>query len=414
MHKEEKKKSKKEYVEKLHTLAGQAEIEGKQYISSFIRELLQKPSVNVEIYDYIYKTTDDMTDALSDAYSMLLKNDATLEWYCFIGNISDEMKNPEQYFSIIIDGMKRGIEMDRIQEFLQESNTCDEFRDRINEFITNDSDKPFLNHLIQENDSKNRQIETLLEEMSAMRQEIKELREEAFSHRYNFMKSNQELAEVKRSSSKAILTEKLLTRKNDSLQAANMLLEQENEKLREERQALIDENEEIRSTRIVLEKQLEEKRLQVETLKQQLSIFEESIFSPEEIEMVDVDEVVAVNEIMQEELEEDDLEEYTIGTNIFENIVPIENQRDNVVKHTNLFATIMSKYYEKKFEKKTLSEQDNLIFIKMMEKNFTKEMVQIVKKAIATNATLSRTELYLFISSGVSKEALLEFCGIPA
>ena len=81
------------------------------------------------------------------------------------------------------------------------------------------------------------------------------------------------------------------------------------------------------------------------------------------------------------------------------------------MRHSNLFTKIFTKHQQKKFEKKTVSEQESLIFVKMMENNFSKDMVQTVKNAMKSNAYLSRFEIYDLISNKATEEEISSYCG---
>ena len=429
MSRRKKQKTIEEYIESINKLSEQAKIDEKRFVRDFLSELVKNSSADEELFDFIYKTADDLTDELAKMYSELLANEAPIEWYYCMGNINDERENPEGYFKIVYQCFAENIALDEVQDILNESNSFSEFNDKINSLQAAEIqrihdillEKQGLNesgaytmHLEKENAALSVRIDFLLNEVHEAREDAKSLREDVFSHRYDLLKCQEELEKERRSSSRAVLSEKLSTGKLTTIQAIIKLLESENEGLRIENENLNleledtkDEWRNMKNRCEELEKLLAEKQLQIEALKDSLdgyTVGKDNVYLQEEINSELVDTPIF------NEVEEDEFTDYSIGTDIFEDIVEIKDNRKQTIKHTNLFATILSKYYEKKFEKKTLAEQDNLIFIKMMEKRFTKEMVQLVKKAMAANSSLSRTKLYMIILRNATMDELVEFC----
>lgn len=46
------------------------------------------------------------------------------------------------------------------------------------------------------------------------------------------------------------------------------------------------------------------------------------------------------------------------------NLIDIKNNKKEIKKHSNIFVDIIARHFEKKFIKKSIAEQENLIFIK--------------------------------------------------
>ena len=55
-------------------------------------------------------------------------------------------------------------------------------------------------------------------------------------------------------------------------------------------------------------------------------------------------------------------------------------------------------------------EQENMIFIKMMELKFAQEKVLIIKRMLKNNNQFSRLDLYKLIAKNPSEEELEKFC----
>lgn len=419
----------KTYTTRLNKLTKQAESDKKYFISNFFQKMINTYSFNAEIYDYICKTADDLTEELVKAYEVLFEKKASLEWFQCMGEINDERSCPEQYFLIVQGCWDSEVSITQVQEALSISGSPQEFEALImrqeNEVDDERENAPqnYLEFLLKENEAKSARISFLLAENGAVRQELKNLQENSFRYRYEFQRGKQELEQIKKENTRAVLTEKMLVKKIDSLQVIKSELEnrvefylKENENLLQEKNSLYEELELVKSRLTEYEQVVKEKEAEIEKLSESLDsctfFNDESSFIEIEDEDLLHEQEYSISEF--EEPEEDDLEGYSVGNNIFENIINIEDKKESVVKHTNLFTTIISKYYEKRFEKKTVSEQENLIFIKMMEHNFSKEMVQIVRNAMRTNTSIARVDLYRLVSKKVTKEELLEFCGSVA
>lgn len=88
----------------------------------------------------------------------------------------------------------------------------------------------------------------------------------------------------------------------------------------------------------------------------------------------------------------------------------ISDGMENLMKKSCLFSKLFAKLYEKKFMKKPQTEQENIIFIKMMELKFAQEKVLIIKRMLKSNNQFSRLDLYKLIAKNPSEEELEEFC----
>jgi hypothetical protein len=93
-----------------------------------------------------------------------------------------------------------------------------------------------------------------------------------------------------------------------------------------------------------------------------------------------------------------------------DDLIPISDNRAEIVKHSNLLATLIGKHREKKFQKKTLAEQENLIFMEMLDHKLPKETVQMVRNAMKKNEKFSRLELYKLVAGGAKNAELSTFC----
>lgn len=93
-----------------------------------------------------------------------------------------------------------------------------------------------------------------------------------------------------------------------------------------------------------------------------------------------------------------------------DSMIPIVNGIACIKEKSSIFARLFSKYHEKKFMKKSLSEQEGSIFVKMMELKFDKDKVSLVKRMIHGDAKISAVELYKLVCKNPSVEELNLFC----
>lgn len=93
-----------------------------------------------------------------------------------------------------------------------------------------------------------------------------------------------------------------------------------------------------------------------------------------------------------------------------DNMIPIVNGIDGIREKSNMLARLFSRHHEKAFLKKSLSDQEGSIFVKMMELKFDKDKVSLVKRMIHGDAKISVVELYKLVSKNPSIEELNLFC----
>ena len=93
-----------------------------------------------------------------------------------------------------------------------------------------------------------------------------------------------------------------------------------------------------------------------------------------------------------------------------DDIIEMQDERDTIKKHSGIFASLVEKLFMKKFERKSVAEQDNLIFIKLMENEYAQDTVKSVKSAMKADQGVSRTTLYKMIYNHESDNDVVQFC----
>ena len=91
-------------------------------------------------------------------------------------------------------------------------------------------------------------------------------------------------------------------------------------------------------------------------------------------------------------------------------LIEIKNNKNEVKKYSNFFMNFIARHFEKRFANKSIAEQDNLIFIKLMENDYEQDTVRAVKSAMKNNQELSRVDLYRLVTGRKSDNEICSFC----
>ncbi|MBD5556860.1 MAG: hypothetical protein HDQ95_16345 [Roseburia sp.] len=406
-------KKTEEYIEKLRALAEQAEKDGSECKKRFLEQIMEKKPENLELFDFIYKTNDDLTEPLADFFSYLVSFGLPLEWYEIGSVVSDEKTHAEEYLQEIRCCIEKNIAAEEIRSALSDSSDISDFAIKVRHNDEKISNKPELEgeretvikHLIDENTQLNARLDSVMKELNTSRQEVKSLMEEVYAGRRSIQEYRTENEQLKKDTGRAVLAIRLEEGKTakyqamaEQLEAINVRIRLTNKEIEEElavvRQELLEREDTVKELE---EKLFEQKRIMEEIRNEAASEVEKVATSQE----IDTDSI--------EPFREEEDQDYPEG-----DVIVISDNRPEIQQHSNLFVSVLSKFYEIRFAKKTQADQDNLIFIKMMEKNFSMDMVQLIKKALKDNDDLSRLDLYRLISQNASDTELTRFCGIAA
>lgn len=427
-------------MSKLKELAEQANVDGYVEIGSFITKLISTENVEEKVYNLILGYFDNLQVDDMPMYTFLLENGADASWYEFVGFMCDQRGAIKDYFSILTDCFFAQISIEEMRDIEKNSKDVEEFRtlaeSKIAEKTLYGQSKRMIENLKAENAQLNAKLDKVMDEINQCKIERQNMFEESLSNKKAFMNYKLEAECLKKESIRNQSILEMFEKKSSKLQemirqlnAINGGLIEEKEKNRETIVTLESELDLAKEDSLSKEAEIEVLKRQIKLLEQQIAdirmsslktqnnIFEEkknsgailqedsSILMEESADMssiADDNERVVMTEV-KNETEELDYDP--------EDLIPIENKKKKVVKHSNFFSQLINRYFEKKFEKKSQAEQDNLIFIKLMENEFSKDMVQIVKKALKNNNSMSRLELYKLIISRVDDDDIFRFCG---
>ena len=436
-----------EYKEKFQIISSQAEKDGRDYVKNFLCALLEHRPIDLQLYDFAFLSVDDMTKDMVDIYVQFLKDNAELDWYRLISFINDEYDNPEDYYPVILKCKKENIGVQEIHDALSEASSPDEFLDKFESDLQEKEEKEsinmsdnssgidrFMDHLKEENHQLNTRLDSTLKELAAARQEVKATMEESFANRRAALEYKVELEHLRKNETASNLAIKLAEGKAQKTKAMLVQLENTVERLREEKRGIAEE-------RDLLKKEVQEKTIsinklqnevdgyvvsvkqlsaEIEALKQSKRVITEGMAdSNSDMEMNASLEEPSFDTFMEpeepewpEESEMDLLDSEEENDYSEDDLIAITDNREEIDKHTNLFAMLIGKYQEKKFKRKTVSEQESMIFAKMMEQKFSRTKLLTIKNVLKENTTLSRFELYRLISRNASDGELSRFCGV--
>jgi hypothetical protein len=432
----------KDYIGKLHKLSEQAHADGKEYVCGFIELLLHHRPLNIDLYEYIYTTADDLTEKVIKVYQELLQKNMSVEWYELVSFIADERSDADKYYPFILNCMEVGCQVDDLRNILSESRNLSEFEEAIERVTfpeTEAADNAFMEHLKNENATLNKRLDSVLEELNVSRQELKKMMEESFTSRQRTLKYKLEIDHLQEKSGTSELSVKLAESK--ILQYKAMLEQQNkiNEQLRvslkestaqlEKKSAEVAEQEEKYIKQIgELEGRLQEKEQDVlyyQSLAEKPEVPEHypERFQDNETETFYMDDSFDMSSLLENEGYDNsadtgflDDESIVKEENDYsdDDLISIQDNRKEIAKHSNLLATLIAKHQDRCFQKKTLAEQENLVFMKMLEKNMPKDMVQMIRNTMKNNGKFSRLELYKLVARGAGNEELSDFCKMAA
>lgn len=429
-------KSMNEYIERLTALSAQAQSDGRTHVSDIIKNIFCHVSQDMELMDFIYKSSDEFTEAMTDVYVFLLKNRFSTDWYKLVSFINEEKQSDTDAYYKTLYVCKPDMDIMGVREILENSLSPEAFASGIRAILPANSLADAVlsvpdDSARKENERLKARIDELLAELSESRKETARANQELMSGRKTSMESKLEVERLRKAASADKTALRLLEKKiakcsamATDAEAINDMLISANKKLECELSNSSAQILQLNSEMAILQSQLREKSFQLESAVAELDRMKEGnrqSFVPADTpckEEFTYPEPQTIREepeesegFGEEEHDNDDLPDYDTSA-----VIPIRNNKEEVVKHTNLLTKIFSKYQDRKFQKKTKAEQENLIFIKTMEMSVSKPKMQMIKTAFNSNAEFSRLELYKMISANASEEELAMFlgCKVPS
>jgi hypothetical protein len=91
-------------------------------------------------------------------------------------------------------------------------------------------------------------------------------------------------------------------------------------------------------------------------------------------------------------------------------VIPITPASNEIGRQSHVFANLISGFFDKGYSMKRQGEQDNLIFKKLMEHDYSQNTVRIVGDTLRKYTNIPRLDLYKLVSRNASDDELEQFC----
>lgn len=445
-----------EYRSRLEILAQKADADGRHRVSEFTSNLINQKKPDLKVMDAIFKCYDSITDDDITVYKYLLDNNADVEWFHFVGFLSDQRGNITKYFDIIKKCFDMRIKVEKLYSFEKQSDNIEKFEelvlkeaDNIREVEISAPDMQmdsgihekstqdeYIHHLIQENNTLNKRMDVTLDELNNIRAEQKSLIEKSVSDQTELENCRRDNEQLRQEVDRYKFSAEMAKRKYES--QADMIdqLSSINDELTDENETLKRKTEELSSKyqEVLLESSahtdiINNLNVRIKYLQRQLEV---SSMNKVPIQVPDAPDIMkdrteqpqyGQDFVVEDNAETDEIpvmeDEYDISEDLEEpeeldynpaDLIEIRDNKTEVKKHSNIFMDLIARHFEKKFVHKSIAEQDNLIFIKLMENDYKQETVRAVKSVMKNNQELSRLDLYKLVTNQKSDDDILVFC----
>ena len=425
-----------EYRSRLQVLAEKANAEGRHKLSEFTLRLLNQENPNLKVLDAIFKYYDSISDSDSVVYNFFLDHKANVEWFYFAGFLSDQRGNVSDYFDILKECFEKKIKVDKLYQFEKQSDNIEKFAELVKKEISNTFDENFdreipqteyIQHLIEENNMLNNRLDKALNDLDSVRTEQKSMLEKSVSDKQVLINCKSENEQLRKEIRKLNLSVEIAKKKyasqssmieqlsgiNDILTAENETIQKQTEELSLKYQRLLQES--TMNTDIItdlnikiseLQSQLKESLIPQESMDQVQTDYSAIEQQPEYGYDFDVENEITESFPPESEFDPEP-EELDYDPS---DLIEIKNNKNEVKKYSNFFMNFIARHFEKKFANKSIAEQDNLIFIKLMENDYEQDTVRAVKSAMKNNQELSRVDLYRLVTGRKSDNEICSFC----
>lgn len=425
-----------EYRSRLQVLAEKVNAEGRHKLSEFTLRLLNQENPDLKVLDAIFKYYDSISDSDSVVYNFFLDHKANVEWFYFAGFLSDQRGNVSDYFDILKECFEKKIKVDKLYQFEKQSDNIEKFAELVKKEISNTFDENFdreipqteyIQHLIEENNMLNNRLDKALNDLDSVRTEQKSMLEKSVSDKQVLINCKSENEQLRKEIRKLNLSVEIAKKKyasqssmieqlsgiNDILTAENETIQKQTEELSLKYQRLLQES--TMNTDIItdlnikiseLQSQLKESLIPQESMDQVQTDYSAIEQQPEYGYDFDVENEITESFPPESEFDPEP-EELDYDPS---DLIEIKNNKNEVKKHSNFFIDFIARHFEKKFANKSIAEQDNLIFIKLMENDYEQDTVRAVKSAMKNNQELSRVDLYRLVTGRKSDNEICSFC----
>lgn len=435
---------------RLKIISERAQQHNKEYVVEFLKTVFEmKNSVSKELLEYFYKSEylDKVTELCMKNSILLLQNGAGVEWFMLI-ETAFGLHDPEEYVETILASYKWRIPYDRVSDAMEETATYEQFAEKIVEIRnemekdetvqngneqneascqedkTDNNENTNENHLYEEQYCLISQLQdqnnVLISENRYIKEKYETTREELFGTKKELWECKDKLSRIKEEQRKGDMSVRLAEEQVKQVKNNLQMLSNINNQLTEHNHDI--ENKMDGLNKEILARDDHIGKLETDIREKDASIIELNKYiesQKQKIKEVENQLTYASSLPLETEgrtqspvVKEDIFNETSINVDPDEEseLIPIMSHYEEVREKGNIFAKVFAGYYAKKFSKKPLPEQENLLFIKMMQLGMDKQQVQLVKGALRRNGLFSRLDLYNFISQKPSYEELENYC----
>ena len=128
-----------DYRSRLEILSQKAYEDGKQKVSEFTEHLLKQDNPDLKVFDAIFKYYDFISDNDIIVYNYLIEHNANVEWFYFVGFLSDQRGNIADYFEIIKKCFEKEIKVQKLYSIEKQSDDIKKFAELVENEITHNS-----------------------------------------------------------------------------------------------------------------------------------------------------------------------------------------------------------------------------------------------------------------------------------
>lgn len=451
-----------------HILKRMSDIFEKQemtHVSSLINELLSTKPCNDSIAELFLSTDffDCVTDDNFEFIATLIKKNADIGWFLLIFDAfieRDEMflsycQAFEKYYhdkwdvgdvkelydeSIMIedfcdkDSSRKGENIENIEDNSVNMDNSDE-----NEVLPDNSYAAVIMQLQEKSFEYVEKIEQLSSEILELKAENQKNYQVSLEKECHISEMSNSLSlsyrenlQLKRENLMCKLEVEQIKKKNESKQFLIDLkiLQDKNSQLIKKIEAVEEEKAGFEEKISLLSAQLEKKENEIQDIKTKLSDkesytidllckikeYENQLASEGDYQERVADDVNSLSVL-------DELDSQMLNTEVQNTVddmvedepkelIQITDGIDGIRNRSIVFSQVVTEFYENSFIHKPQSEQDNIIFIKMMELSFAHDKVLMIKKLLNSNLDFSRLELYKIISRNPGEGELEQFCNL--
>jgi len=404
-------------------------------LKSFINQICDDENFDEQAGKYIIDSFDGLNDQVVPLLRKIYILHKGSEWYRCILFLFDENIDLVDCEELLVKAIISDMKCEEFDEILKDSSNQNEFKsvlmhyleshhgiDNESIFYEKELSQDYIVHLKNENqelNEKNKELQKDLEVCYAHITDLSTEKDKAVSSKEELDKEiNRLKKELNHSGSAYTLLEMKYSKNKEQLERLEKKTEQlslevrdasgpspaEINVVKEENSSLKEEVDRLNSVIVELREELFGVKEELEKAKEQLAPPESDYTSPDNI--INMNDSTSFNSReFTDSLFEDDRVEYPQ-----EDIVPVKDNTSFIKKTSSFFANLLSRHFEKKFSKKPFEEQKQLIFVKLMENDYSKDISVLVRDTIDNSKTVSILELFRLISNNADENDIRIFC----